>query len=213
MKVEFKLGKHFVQQVFWAGLCSLSLLTAPVFAAESSEPQQAIETFLATIQSMNFPVQNLSTHQTLAAKADAFLDLETLSKKALESHWDSAGPEFQKTFLELMMKLIESVAYPKSHRFMGQFEITYPKVEKSGSGFAVHSIIKKEEEALDATVVYHLYQKGGQWKVDDIVLDDVSIAEDLKYQFDRIIQEFQYSGLLDKMREKLTRAEKDNQIR
>ena len=93
---------------------------------------------------------------------------------------------------------------------MGDYEITYPEVRESGSGFQVHSVIKQEAKALDAHVVYHLYQKDLHWKIDDIILDDVSLIEDLKYQFDKIVTEANFSALLDKMRGRLAAAEKEN---
>jgi phospholipid transport system substrate-binding protein len=180
-------------------------------ATLEQNPQQAVENFLKTIRSMDFPVKDPEQHHELVTQANAYLDLESMSQKALEAHWNEATQEEQQAFFTLLWKLIENVAYPRSRRFVGNYEITYPEVHAAGKGFEVLSVIKHEEEALDAKVVYHVYQKDRQWKIDDVILDDVSIIEDLKLQFDKIISQSRFSGLLDKMREKLATAEKENQ--
>ena len=188
----------------------LCLLIPVSLRAEEAAPRQAVETFLKTIRSMEFPIKDAGRHAQLAGEANAFLDLDAMGQKSLGAHWQEARPEEQKEFLELLWKLIEFVAYPRSAKFMADYEITYPKVEPADKGFQVYSIIKQKAEGLDAAVEYHVYQKDGQSKIDDIVLDDVSITEDLSSQFERIIQDSKFPGLLAKMRERLDQAKKEN---
>ena len=198
-----------LQILTFTGFCAWILLPSPIAKAEET-PQQAIETFLATIKSMQFPVKDAVQHKKLAEEANAYLDLDAMGKRALAKHWEQASPEQQKKFLDLLWSLIEFVAYPKSHSFMGEYQITYPEIKPADTGFEVHSVIKQQTSALDAKVVYHVYQKESHWKIDDVVLDDVSITEDLKYQFDKLIAQSQFPGLLNKMQEKLEQAKKEN---
>lgn len=179
-------------------------------AEEKPAAQQAVETFLQTIQSMEFPAKDAKAQEALIAKADAYLDMNAMGKKALQNHWSELNAEQQKQYIDLLIKLIDAVAYPRSRKFMGQYQILYPKVTPAENGFEVESVIKQQEEALDAHVNYHLYEKEGQWKIDDIVLDDVSIAEDLQYQFDKLIEDSKFEGLIAKMNERLDQAEKEN---
>ncbi len=188
----------------------LSFSKVPVLCAEEGGAQQGVASFLTALRSMQFPIENQARHAKLAAEANAFLDLEAMGKKSLAAHWQGASPEEQKFFMELLWKLIEFIAYPRSSKFMGDYEITYPKTESAGAGFNVYSVIKQQAEGLDVSVVYHVYERSGQWKIDDIVLDDVSITEDLGGQFDKIIKDSQFTGLLDKMRERLASAKKEN---
>ena len=187
----------------------LMISGVPAVHAEG-EPKQAIETFIGDIKAMEFPAKDTAKQEKLIKEADSLLDLETMGKKALGPHWQEMTAEDQKAFIDLFWKLIENVAYSRSHKFMGDFTITYPEIKPSGNGFEVHSLIKQQEEALNAKVVYHVRPEGSSWKVDDVVLDDVSIVEDLKYQFDRIIAQSKFQGLLNKMKERLAQAEKEN---
>jgi phospholipid transport system substrate-binding protein len=184
---------------------------APLSAQPRQTPQQAVEAFLTTIKSMEFPIKDTAQHNQQVQAANAYLDLEAMGKRALEKHLSETTIEEQRKFFDLLWQLIENMAYPKSRKFMGDYQITYPQVRPVENGFEVQSLIQQQAEGLEAKVVYHVYEKDSQWKIDDVILDDVSIAEDFKYQFDKIIAQSQFSGLLDKMQERLTRAEKENQ--
>lgn len=195
------------KSIFSAAFLIFAFAFFPAAHAQEAAPQDAVDNFLTAIRSMTFPAADEAAQRGLEKKANAFLDLETLSKKALAPHWDTLTEEQRASFLSLMARLIEKVGYPKSARFMGDYEITYPSVEPEGSGFNVTSVIKQEEEALEAEVIYHVYQTAGAWKIDDVILDGVSITEDLQFQFDKIIADSGFSGLLDTMQKRLTEAE------
>ncbi len=199
-----------MKKIILAVLAAVVLMNLSVYAAPEATPQQAIETFLKLIRAMDFPIRDEAAHKTQVAAADAFLDMDAMGQKSLEAHWAQLSAEDRKAFLALLWKLIESVAYSRSHEFIGDFQITYQEVLEKQGGFEVHSVIKQADEALDAHVLYHVYANAGQWKIDDIVLDDVSIVEDLKYQFNKLIVQSQFAGLLKKMRERFEESEKKN---
>jgi phospholipid transport system substrate-binding protein len=66
----------------------------------------------------------------------------------------------------------------------------------------VKTTVKHPKEGL-VSVDYRLSQDGGVWRVQDILLDDVSLAANLQSQFNKIITENSYAELLRRMREKL----------
>ena len=189
--------------------CGLLILTGSgVLAAQSAGPRETIEHFLTGIRSMTFPIQDRVRHETLVQQTNTFLDLESMAKKSLGSHWLEADSDQQKEFMELLWKLIEHIAYPGSSAFLGNYEITYPDTKQVEDGFEVRSVVKQKDEALDAEVFYHLRPESGRFMIDNVILDGVSLHEDLGYQFDKIISESSFSGLLDRMREKLKEARK-----
>ena len=192
-------------------MAALLLMFSQQLFAEVAPAQQGVQKFIETLRGMKFPPADEARQSQLVATANALLDLESMSKKALGENWAKASEEQRKLFLDLMSQLVEKVAYPKSSHFMGDYEIQYPEVAVDGNGFAVHSVIKQEEEGLDAEVIYHLYDKTGTWVIDDVFLDGVSITEDLRYQFDKLIQDSRFEGLLEKMKSRLAEAATENQ--
>lgn len=177
----------------------------------SPAPAQSLQAFLDEINQMQFPIASSAKHQEFVQQADAYLDLPAMAQKALKEHWSGMTPDQQKKFMELFWKLIENIAYPRTKNFLKSQKITYQEPRKIVRGVELISFVRDQEAALDVPVVYHLYPENGKWKIYDVFLDGVSIAEDLQYQFDKVIQASQYSGLIETMQKRLADAEKNNQ--
>jgi ABC-type transporter MlaC component len=65
------------------------------------------------------------------------------------------------------------------------------------------STIRHPKEGL-ISIDYQLVRHDSNWRVQDILLDDVSLALNLQSQFNKVIVENSYTELLRRMREKLT---------
>lgn len=192
---------------FLSGAFSSAQVAGP---PPSSAPQAALEQFLVTVRSMKFPPEDPLKQEELVKTADSFLDLESMTQTALGPSWDETAPNEREIFLSLMWDLIEEVAYPGGRQFLGDFKITFPEVRPLDNGFEVRSFVEQPTEVPPVEVLYHLYERSGQWKIYDIILDGVSMIEDLSYQFNKIIRESSFSGLLDRMRERLEEAQREN---
>jgi phospholipid transport system substrate-binding protein len=57
---------------------------------------------------------------------------------------------------------------------------------------------KGEEFAID----YKLHQADGGWKVYDVVLENISLVNNYRSQFNRVISKSSYEELVSKMKEK-----------
>ena len=183
-------------------ICVLSFLSEPALSQEAG-PRQAVERFMNTIRSMEFPPPDEAGHRRRVEQAQALLDLEELSRKSLAEHWPAFEPEKKEAFLDLMRRLIEHVAFPNTSRFIGDYEVEFGEVTISGAGHEVPSVIKQQEQALDAEVIYHVTQDN---KIDDVIVDGVSLTEDLQYQFDKILDESGFEGLIEAMENRLAKA-------
>jgi phospholipid transport system substrate-binding protein len=47
----------------------------------------------------------------------------------------------------------------------------------------------------------------GKWRIYDVILDDVSMRNNLKSQFHKILEKEEYSGLVSRMKEKIKNGE------
>lgn len=190
---------------------AVSMMSVPAaFSAEGQAASGTLHTFIDTLKAMQFPIADPVKHAGQVKQANAAVDLESMGQKALGPHWAKMDAAQQKEFMELLWKLIENIAYPRSNSFFGSAPIEFQEPKSLAKGFEITTIVKNEDEALNAPIVYNLYEQGGQWKIYDIFLDGVTITEDLKFQFDKIIQESSYPGLLQRMRERLAKAEEAN---
>jgi phospholipid transport system substrate-binding protein len=55
---------------------------------------------------------------------------------------------------------------------------------------------------------YRLFLKGGRWHAYDIVADGVSLVKNYRSQFNKIIRESSYQGLVEKLRDRTVTEER-----
>lgn len=188
---------------FLFSLFSVLIFSAPLRA---QSPQETVTGFLDSIKVLEFPAPDAEA----VKKANNALDLESMSAQALTGTWENLSEEDRGRFLTLMWQLIEKVAYKKSQTFLGDLKIDYnePVEEESGNIFII-SVVDKGQESLNPEIIYYLHPAGESWQVYDIILDGVSIIEDLSYQYQKIIEESGFEGLISRMQERLAKAEEE----
>ena len=198
----------------WSVFCcvlTLALLwsTHGAYAvAEPEGPTQLVQRLMKAINSIK-PTNNgglAATDQTTniaaAKEANTILDIPAVGQRTLGKHWQARTPAEQQEFIALLEQLFAKVAYPKSAEFFSSLEINIAKENIAGQRATVQTTVKHPKEGL-VSVDYRLVQENGAWRVQDILLDDVSLAANLQSQFNKIITEHSYAELLRRMRDKL----------
>ena len=177
-------------------------------AAEPEGPAQLVQGLIKAIGSIKAANNgNLSTadrvsNEAASKAANAILDIPGMSQWALGKHWEVRSPAEQQEFITLLEQLFGKVAYPKSAEFFGDLTITVAGERISGQRAVVKTTVRHPKEGM-ISIDYQLIQHDGSWRVRDILLDDVSMATNLRSQFNKIITEHSYAELLRRMREKL----------
>ena len=190
-------------------VCILLRSTVGVYvAADPEPPMQLVQRLVQAISRMK-PTNNSTlsaaeraTNAAAAKEANAILDIPAVGQRTLGKHWQARPPAEQQEFVALLEQLFTKVAYPKSAEFFHGLEINFAKENITGQRATVKTTVKHPKEGL-VSVDYRLSQDGGVWRVQDILLDDVSLAANLQSQFNKIITENSYAELLRRMRDKL----------
>lgn len=189
--------------------CVLALVqlwsTSGAYAATEPEgPTQLVQRLMKAINSIK-PTHNgglTATNSAATKEANAILDIPAVGQRTLGKHWQARTPTEQQEFIALLEQLFTKVAYPKSAEFFHGLEMTIAKENIAGPRATVKTTVKHPKEGL-VSVDYRLVQDKGTWRVQDILLDDVSLAANLQSQFNKIITEHSYAELLRRMRDKL----------
>jgi phospholipid transport system substrate-binding protein len=177
-------------------------------AAASETPMQLVQRLVKAIIHIK-PTNNstLSTadqaaNAAAAKEANTILDIPAVAQRTLGKHWQARTPAEQQEFIALLEQLFTKVAYPKSAEFFHGLEVNFARENITGQRATVKTTVKHPKEGL-ISVDYRLVQEGEGWRVQDILLDDVSLAANLQSQFNKIITENSYAELLRRMRDKL----------
>ncbi len=190
------------------GLCLLTaLFTAAPAWAES--PQEAVKHLLVTIQQVK-EVESLSPEEAKANRhnmdrALAYLDVAEVSKQTLGKHWKRRSPEERKQFTRLLGELFRYVAFPNSAKFFRELRIEYKGNSKDGNAATVPVLVHHKEEG-EIRIDFDLLESTSRWRVVDVILDGVSMRNNLRTQFYQILKKEDFAGLMTRMQERLDTA-------
>ena len=135
---------------------------------------------------------------------NTFFDFEELGRRSLSVHWNERTDDERKQFLTKLQRLIENSYLDRivGHadyevRFMGARDMTDHKI--------VRMKIKSGKQI--ARVEFKLLTKESRWVVFDMMIDDVSLLENYRTQFSKIIRKKGFGEVLVKMDKKLAGQE------
>jgi phospholipid transport system substrate-binding protein len=178
-------------------------------SAHASEgPTDQVQRLIRAIGEMNtkatqaVATDRLRLQAKAAHEANTILDIPAVGQWALGKHWSVRTPDERSEFISLLEELFTKVAYPKSAAFLSDYRVNILDERVNGAKATVRTTVADPQEGLVA-VDYRLMQNHGSWRVRDILLDDVSLAANLRSQFNQIIAKDSYAELLRRMRKKL----------
>jgi len=147
--------------------------------------------------------ESAAIDEQLKAIVNPVMEFDQLSQTVLKKHWATLSPADQQAFVELFRALVFH-SYLKEIRsanenYTIEYEDEEPKGRKAASVTAIAKTAKVEIE-----LVFHLAaREKGAWAAEDIVIDEVSLSENYREQFNKIIADDGFPTLLTKMRDKL----------
>lgn len=126
-------------------------------------------------------------------------DFSEMTKRSLGRHWPSLNPAERREFIDAFTQRLLRV-YGRSMRASGDEKIEYKRESLDGEFARVETkVVSGNGEELP--VDYQLHNINGQWKVYDVVIDSISIVNNYRAQFERVIARTSIKELLEKMKQ------------
>jgi len=180
---------------------SIFLFSAPLAAGEPTAQLSATINEFVTIL-VNTPVAQLRASglpQSALSLVFSRFDFSEMTKRSLGSHWESLGSAEQHEFVDAFTERVLR-AYGRSVRASGDEKVQYAHELRDGDLATVQTkVISGSGDELP--IDYQLHDVGGQWKVYDVVIDQVSIVSNYRAQFDRILTKSSVKELLQKIKQ------------
>jgi phospholipid transport system substrate-binding protein len=129
-------------------------------------------------------------------------DFAEMAKRSLGSNWQKASGIEQQKFVRLFTDLLESSYIGQVEAYAGE-KIIYGReaVDQNQADVETKILTKKSEEVA---IVYKLRADGADWKVYDVVIENVSIVNNFRTQFNRILAKGSFAELLSRLESKST---------
>jgi phospholipid transport system substrate-binding protein len=129
-------------------------------------------------------------------------DYNELSRRTLGREWSKFKPEQQKEFIDLFSQLLENVYADRVLAYTHE-QIDFGKETelKKGRVEVESQIITVDNKKVP--LFYRTINKGGQWRVYDVVIEGVSMVKNYRGQFRQILSKKSPEDLLQTLREKV----------
>jgi phospholipid transport system substrate-binding protein len=139
-------------------------------------------------------------------------DIRELCRLSLSKHWKKIEPEQQKRFVAIMTKLLEKKAIFSQEKLSGDnkyYQIRYLSEQFLGE-LKDQSVVKTQmnipKKKIELGITYKMVKGDRGWKIYDVIVDEASLLNNYKFQFDRIIKKEGYEALVERMEKKLESA-------
>ena len=129
-----------------------------------------------------------------------FLDTDALGRKSMGKHLDGKSPEQVRTFLDLFRELFIRT-YVQRLLLFDAPDFEYGEEKITGSTATVDTWIVTPRDKFSAD--YRLEKKSDGWVATDILIEDVSLADNFRSQFDKALAKGSWDDLITRLKNKL----------
>ena len=187
----------------WVPATFLSFLLAIPFTVRAGEPMAQLSASIndfVSIMSNTSVAELRATGLPEKARQLVFarFDFSEMTKRSLGSHWKSLDQAEQREFVDAFTHRL-LVAYGKTVRATGDEKIQFVREVRDGEQASVETQVVSgngDQTPID----YRLHDIDGQWMVYDVVIDKVSVVNNYRSQFERVIATSSVQDLLRRMK-------------
>jgi len=127
-------------------------------------------------------------------------DFTEMAKRALGPHWGRRSSEEQREFVKIFAELLGK-SYAERIESSTNQNILYTR-EIADKDYAQVDTKIVSETYPEFSINYKLHSVDKEWKVYDIVIEDISLVNNYRSQFDRVIARSSFEELVRMMKEK-----------
>lgn len=179
------------------------LVGAPVVAeagAPTDQLKSSVEQIVKVLEDPALKTDSRAKDRRAAIRkeAEVVFDFTETAKRALGRHWQGLSEKDRQEFTGLFTDLIERAYISKIERYSGE-RIAYAGEAVDG-GLATVRTRFVTKQGTEIPVDYRMQQRGDRWLVYDVSVEGVSLINNYRTQFDKIIQTSSYAELVRKMK-------------
>ena len=188
------------------------LLTGPVAAEQAAlanVPDAVTKHLLSTMQGCGANLgAPAAAPECSGDTIERHIAIARLARWLMGPFWDGLGSEKQADFERLLAQLFRALVYQRASEFLATTRFEYGAIQTQGNEALVAvAVVNAEEERV--ALSFRLNRAGGDWKVWDVWLDGVSLANNIRKQVQSVMAKHSYDELVKRMRQKIDAASID----
>src|SRR5262245_15047063 len=140
--------------------------------------------------------RNQQLREVIAAR----FNFPAMAQSSLGPHWQKRDPQERRDFVQLFTDLLERTYADQLAAYDGE-KIVYGREIQDKDHAEVETKIISSKSA-EFSINYKLRSFQGEWQVYDVVIENISLVNNYRSQFNRVLASSSFEELLRKMREK-----------
>lgn len=144
--------------------------------------------------------KQVKTEKLRVIYKDMFDEME-FSRRALTRNWKKFTPAQQQEFVDLFERVLEKAYLDKILDYSNEKVVFYKETMASDKQAEVESKIVTSSKEIP--IFYRMILKDGKWKVYDVVVENVSLVQNYRTQFNDILAAGSPEKLLETLRKKV----------
>ena len=186
-------------------MIAASILLAPV-KASAGAPTDTVKTVIDKVikvlqdPSLKDVKKEEERRSKIRAAVHEVFDFREMAMRSLARNWSKRSDAEKDEFTSLFSDLLERSYINRIESYSDE-KVVYDSEEVDGEYAVVKTrfITKRREEI---TVDYKMMMEKGAWRVYDVVIERVSLVNNYRIQFNKIINSSSYAELVKKMKNK-----------
>jgi len=176
-----------------------------------AQPSQAAEDVRELMESRDFQIKQLlgtegseySSNQRDELKdiVNGIIDFTEMAKTALEVTYDTISVEDRTEFVQLFSSIIRDQSLANLDIYRAS--VSYERIDGTTDSMYIETLA--EWDNIRTPVHYIMSKNSGEWRIEDMSIDDVFTAESYNRQFQRIIRSRGFDYLMSTLRKRAQR--------
>ncbi len=180
--------------------------TGPMASVQESVVDQGIAVF------KDQSLTPAAREKKLRAIAESHFDFERMARSAVGLHWRDFSTQQQSEFVPLFTSFIEDVYLSRMEQYSvekvqqtiqsASVQFIKERIDAPDRAVVFSEVTLNESRQAPRSVNYLMKRVGGEWKIYDITLDNISVIANYRNQFNRVLNDGGYDKLVSIMRQK-----------
>ena len=192
------------KRLMWCSLFMVLLLSIPAYAgAPMSAVENTVNRVLDVVRDPKLKspsAKSVKTEKLRIIYKDMFDEME-FSRRTLTRNWNKFTPEQRKEFVDLFEQVMEKTYLDRILEYSNEKIVFYKEsIVAEGKAEIQSKVITSSKEV---PIYYRMILKNGKWKAYDVVVENVSLVQNYRTQFNEILVSGTPEQLLETLRKKV----------
>lgn len=201
-----------ISKLLASSLVAVSLLFVSA-SASAGPPTDLVRTKQTQLFELIKQPRSAARQAKLKALFDGMLAYDVIARAALDDHWDGLNADQRKRYLDVLTAIVSN-NYRRNLQTMKDYDIRYVSEDAAGDGgtwVRTEAHHKTDANEVPIEVDFRLANVGGTLKVTDLAPEGASLQRTYKAQFNRIMKQDGFEGLMSKLEKKRAKQERELQ--